>query len=68
MYEVVSESSWTVIFVIASVKEDEREGQGNASTSLLHQPAMLHRTVITHYFYKGAFELHVFFLCNGWQN
>jgi hypothetical protein len=25
MYEVLSESSWTVIIITASVKEDERE-------------------------------------------
>jgi hypothetical protein len=32
-YEVVSESSPTVIFVTASVKEDEKGGQGHTSTS-----------------------------------
>jgi hypothetical protein len=40
LYEVQSESSWTVIVVTASVKEDERGGQGHTSTSLLHQSAM----------------------------
>jgi hypothetical protein len=30
----VSESSWTVTVVTASVKEDERGGQGHTSTSL----------------------------------
>jgi hypothetical protein len=39
MYEVVSESSRTVIVVTASVKEDERGGQGHTSEYLLHQSA-----------------------------
>jgi hypothetical protein len=39
IYEVLSENSQTVIVVIASVKEDERGGQGHTSESLLHQPA-----------------------------
>jgi hypothetical protein len=39
-YEVVSESSLIVIFVIASVKEGEKDGQGRTSESLLHQSAM----------------------------
>jgi hypothetical protein len=37
LYELLSESSWAGIVVIASVKEDERGGQGHTSTSLLHQ-------------------------------
>jgi hypothetical protein len=36
---VVSESSLTVI-VTASVKEDERGGQGHTFASLFHQSAM----------------------------
>jgi hypothetical protein len=32
-YEVESESSWIVIVVTASVKEDERGGQGHTSAS-----------------------------------
>jgi hypothetical protein len=36
-YEVVLESSWTVIVVTALVKEDEKGGQGHTSESLLHQ-------------------------------
>jgi hypothetical protein len=36
-YKMVSESSWTVIAVTASVKEDERGSQGHTSASLLHQ-------------------------------
>jgi hypothetical protein len=39
IYKVLLESSQTVIVVSASVKEDEREGQGYTSTSLLHQSA-----------------------------
>jgi hypothetical protein len=39
-YEVLLESSWTVIVVISSVKEDERGGQGHTSINLLHQSAM----------------------------
>jgi hypothetical protein len=39
IYEVVSESSRTVIVGTASVKEDERRGQGHTSASLLHQSA-----------------------------
>jgi hypothetical protein len=34
-YDVLSESSWTGIVVTASVKEDEREGQGHTSASHL---------------------------------
>jgi hypothetical protein len=37
MYEVLPESSWIVIVVTASVKEDERGG--HTSSSLLHQSA-----------------------------
>lgn len=36
MYEVLSENSWTVVFVTAFVKEEERVGEDHASTSLLH--------------------------------
>jgi hypothetical protein len=36
IYEVVSESSWTVTVVTTSVKEDERGCQGHTSESLLH--------------------------------
>jgi hypothetical protein len=36
---VVSESSRTVIFVTISVKEDEKEGKGHTSESLMHQSA-----------------------------
>jgi hypothetical protein len=39
LYEMLLESSLTVILVTASVKEDERGGQGDTSTSLLHQSA-----------------------------
>jgi hypothetical protein len=38
-YDVVLESSQTVIVVIASVKDDEREGQDHTSENVLHQPA-----------------------------
>jgi hypothetical protein len=38
-YEVVLESSQTVIAVIAPVKDDERGCQGHNSESLLHQSA-----------------------------
>jgi hypothetical protein len=37
IYEVVSEISWTITAVTASVKEDERAGQGHTSASLLHR-------------------------------
>jgi hypothetical protein len=39
-YEVVSESSWTVTVLTASMKEDGRGGQGHTSARLLHQSAM----------------------------
>jgi hypothetical protein len=39
IYEVVSESSRTVIVVTALVKKDERRDQGHTSESLLHQSA-----------------------------
>jgi hypothetical protein len=38
-YEVLSESSQAAAVVIASVKEDERRGQGHTSASLLYQSA-----------------------------
>jgi hypothetical protein len=37
VYEVVSESSQALIIVTASVKEDERGGQGHTFASLVHQ-------------------------------
>jgi hypothetical protein len=40
MYEVVLESSRTVIVVTALVIGDVGVGQGHTSASLLHQPAM----------------------------
>jgi hypothetical protein len=43
LYEVLSvlwETSQTVIAETASVKDDERGGQGHTSTNLLHQSAM----------------------------
>jgi hypothetical protein len=39
IYEVVSETSWIVTVVTASVKEDEMEGQGHTSASQFHQSA-----------------------------
>jgi hypothetical protein len=39
VYEVVSESSRAVTAVTASVKEDDKGGQGHTSESLLHQSA-----------------------------
>jgi hypothetical protein len=39
VYEVVSQNSRTVIVATASVKEDERGGQGHISASLLQQSA-----------------------------
>jgi hypothetical protein len=38
-YTGVSKSSQTVIVVIASVKGDEKGGQGHCSASLFHQSA-----------------------------
>jgi hypothetical protein len=59
---MLSESSQTVIVVTASVKEDERGGQGHASASLLHQSATYHRSVNTHCFYTSAFSNSCFIL------
>jgi hypothetical protein len=59
VYEVISESSRTVIIVSASVKEDEKGGQGYTSASLLHESATWHCSMNTHYFYKSAFWLHI---------
>jgi hypothetical protein len=56
IYEVVLESSWTVIVVTVSVKEDERGCQGHTSKSLLRQSAMWHCTVNMHCLYKSAFS------------
>jgi hypothetical protein len=49
-YEVVWESSRTVIIVTASVKEDENGGHGHSLASLLHQSATWHCTVNVHCF------------------
>jgi hypothetical protein len=40
IYKILFDRSLTVIVVTASVKEDERGGQGHTSESLLHQSAM----------------------------
>jgi hypothetical protein len=58
-----SECSRTGILVTASVKEDERGGQGHTSARLLHQSAMWHyRAVITHNFYTSDFSSSCFIL------
>jgi predicted nucleic acid-binding Zn ribbon protein len=44
------------IVVTASVKEDERVGQGHTSANLLHQSATRHRAVNIHCFYMTAFS------------
>jgi hypothetical protein len=59
---VVSEGSRTVIVVTASVKEDERGGQGHTSESLLHQSAMWHHALNTHCFYTSDFSTSYFVL------
>jgi hypothetical protein len=59
---LLSESAQTVIVVTASVKEDERGGQGHTSTSILHQSAMYHRAVNTHCFYTTVFSSSCFIL------
>jgi hypothetical protein len=61
IYEVLLQSSWIVIVVTASVKE-ERGGQGHTSASLLHQVATWHCAVNTHCFYTSAFWRVSFFL------
>jgi hypothetical protein len=61
-YEVISESSWAVLVVTASVKEDERGGQGHTSESLLHQSATCQRAVNTRYFCTSAFSASCFVL------
>jgi hypothetical protein len=61
-YEVISESSRTIIVVTASVKEDERGGKSHTSESLLHQSATWHRAVNTHCFYTSAYSTSCFVL------
>jgi hypothetical protein len=61
-YEVVSENSWIVIVLTASVKGDEREGQGHTSASLLHKSATWHCTVNIHCYYMSALLTKHFFL------
>jgi hypothetical protein len=56
------ENSWTVIVGTASVKEDERGGQGHTSAKLLHQSATSHCAVNMHYFYTSAFLTSCFIL------
>jgi hypothetical protein len=57
------ESSKTVIVVTASLKEDERGGQGHTSTNLLHQSATSRQIVTdglekcTVFRIKAAFEI-----------
>jgi hypothetical protein len=58
----LSESSRTVIVVTASVKEDERGGQGHTSANLQHHSATWHRAVSTHCFYTSAFSTLCFVL------
>jgi hypothetical protein len=60
-YEVVSESSRTVIVVTASVKDNERGGQGHTSTSLLHQYDTRHCAVNMRVFTRVLFQLRVSF-------
>jgi hypothetical protein len=60
VYKVLSESSWTVIVVTASVKEDERGGQGHTSANLLHQSATWHHALNTHCFDPSAFSTSCF--------
>jgi hypothetical protein len=57
IYKVLSESSQSVIVVTASVKEDEKGGQGHTSASLLHQSATRHCAVNTQCFYMNAFSM-----------
>jgi hypothetical protein len=67
-YEVVLESSQTVIAVIASVKDDERGGQGLTSESPLHQSAR-DTALLTHIVLHECFFDFVFhFICDRWQN
>jgi hypothetical protein len=60
-YEVVSESSQTVIVVTASVKEDGRGGQGHISKShvTLHCEHSL-------FLYKCFLDFVFRFVCNRW--
>jgi hypothetical protein len=59
---VILESSQTVIVVTASVKVDERGGQGHTSESLLHQSAMWQHAVNTHCLYMSVFSSTCFVL------
>jgi hypothetical protein len=61
IYEVLLESSQTIIVVTASV-EDERGSQGHTPASLLHQSVMQHCAVNTHCFYPSAFSTSCFVL------
>jgi hypothetical protein len=60
-YEVVSESSRTVIVVNALMKE-KRGGQGHTSESVYHQSETWHRAVNTHCIYTNAFSTSCFVL------
>jgi hypothetical protein len=52
----------TAIFVIASVKEDQRGGEGHTSTSLLHQSPMWYHAVNMYCFYTSTFSTLCFIL------
>jgi hypothetical protein len=68
-YEVVLESSRTVIDVSTSVKANEKEGEGHTSASLLDQSVMWYHAVNPHCLSSQCSLGFVFsFVCYGWQN
>jgi hypothetical protein len=57
-----------LLLLTASVKEDERGGQGHAHTSLLHQSAIRQHPVNTQRFYTSALSTCFVLSGDGWQN
>jgi hypothetical protein len=65
VYQLLSESSQTVTVVTASVKEDERGGQGHTSASVCHMTLRCEQTLFLH---ERFFDFVFNFVCDGWQN
>jgi hypothetical protein len=67
-FEVVSESSQTVIVVNCLSERNETEGQGHTSASLRHQSATWRCSMNMNCCYTSAFSTSRFISSAGWQN
>jgi hypothetical protein len=64
----VSESSRTIIVVTASVKEDERGGQGHTSAKPIESVCHVIPRCEHALFLHECFSTFLCFVCDGWQN